>query len=232
MRMQRYYILISFIIAACHLSSQNLNPDSVKAEVESVSDSLYFKVTAFQIETQLSFLMQGVTISIIQPDTLTMSFPSAMMVRNKVKRHPNEVKAVLTSRQRQEIGRDSMNHVVRPDVQPLVAALNDTTAMVYYQGKNITTRDFNIDVDREKAIMCFAFRLNKKYFLDNNEILNLFISSKPSNNGERTEFRGKKLSGENAPRPNGLGEGIKKEDVQKRSFQKAISIRISKNYGE
>lgn len=231
MRM-RYYILISFIMAACHLSSQNLNPDSVKAEVESVGDNLYFKVTAYQIETQLTFLMQGVTVSVIQPDTLIMSFPSAMMVRNKVKRHPNEVKAVLTSRKRQEIGRDSMNHVVRPDVQPLVAALNDTTAIVVYQGKNKTTRNFNIDVDRDKAIMSFSFGLNKKYFSNNNETINLLISSLPLSKGERTEFLGKKLSGENAPRPNGLGEGIKKEDVQKRTFQKTISVRISKDYGE
>lgn len=232
MRMQRYYILISFLMTACHLSSQNLNPDSVKAEVESVDDSLLFKVTAYQIETQLTFLMQGVTVSVIQPDTLVMSFPSAMMVRNKVKRHPNEVKAVLASSQRQEVGRDSMNRVVRPDVQPLVAALNDTTAIVAYQGKNKTTRNFNIDVDRDKAIMSFSFRLNKKYFSNNNELISLLISSIPFSKGEKAEFLGEKLSGENAPRPNGLGEGIKREDVQKRTFQRTITVRISKAHGE
>lgn len=232
MRMRRYYILMMFMMAVCHLSSQNLNPDSVKADVKSVGDSLYFKVTVYQIETQLTFLMQGLTVSIIHPDTLVMSFPSAMMVRNKVKRHPNEVKAVLASRQRQEMGCDSMNHVVRPDVQPLVAALNDTTATVVYQGKNETTRNFNIDVDRDKAIMCFSFGLNKKYFSNNSKTMTLHISSIPLGRGGRTEFIGKKLSGENAPRPNGLGEGIKKEDVQKRTFQNTISIRISKDNGE
>ena len=229
MKMQRYYILISFIMTACHLSSQNLSPNSVKAEVESVGDSLYFKVTVNQIETQLTFLMQGVMVSVIQPDTLIMSFPSAMMVRHKVKRHPNEVKAVLSSKQRQEIGRDSMNHVVRPDVQPLISALNDTTAIVIYQGKDKTTRNFNIDVDRDKAIMSFSFRLNKKCFSKPTEIINLLISSIPLSMGERAEFLGKKLSGENAPRPNGLGEGIKMEDVQNRTFHKAVSIRISKD---
>lgn len=232
MRMQRIYILISFMMAVCHLSSQNLNPDSVKADVESAGDSLYFKVTVYQIETQLTFLMQGLDIHVLQPDALTMSFPSAIMVRNKVKRHPNEVKAVLASKQRQGVGRDSKNHVVRPDVQPLVAALNDTTATVVYQGKNETTRNFNIAIDRDKAIMSFSFRLNKKCFSKKHEIINLLISSIPFSMSERPEFLGKRLSGENAPRPNGLGEGIKKEDVQKRTFQKKFSVRISKDYGE
>ena len=63
-------------------------------------------------------------------------------------------------------------------------------------------------------------------------MINLLISSKPLGIGERNEFHGKRLSDENAPRPNGLGEGIRKEDIQKRSFQKTISAIIIKDNEE
>ena len=215
------------------LPAQSLVPDSVRIEVLELDDSLELKLTSSQVETQLTFLMQGLNVCVIQPDTMTMSFPSAAMVRSKVKRHPNEVKAVLSSRQRQQMGQDSINHVVRPDVQPLVAALNDTTASIRYQGEDVTTRNFKIDVDRDKALMSFSIRVLKSKIQVQDDKINLLVSSIPLHHkGDRPEFVGKRLSGEKTPHPNGLGEGIRKEDVSKRMFQKMMSVAISRVNGE
>ena len=206
-------------------------PETVKAEATQNGDSIEFKLTAYEIETQLTFLMQGLEVSVFQPDTLTMSFPSAAMVRNKVKRHPNEVKAVLASPKEQLVGRDTIHHVIRPDVQPLVSALNDTTACITYKGKKNITHGFKIDIDREKAIMSFVIRTGRNMVKIQDDVLHLMLSSIPSYHlGDRAEFDGIRFSREKTPHPKGLGEGIRKEDVDKRTYRNSIFVKIKQSY--
>ena len=199
-------------------------PDSIEAMAIEQEDSIVLKVTAYKIETQLTFLMQGLTIRIEQPDTLALVFPSAKMVKHKVKRHPNEVKAVLASQRKLHgTGHDSIHQVVRPDVQPLVVALNDTTATAKYKGSTIETRSFHIDVDRERAIMTFDAKIPRDYLnIANGTIVFTILSIPP--NGDLQEFDGKRLSGDKAPTPNGLGEGIKKGDDTSRTIYKSFKI--------
>lgn len=204
-------------------------PDSISVKATEQHDSLEIQITAYKIETQLTFLMQGLNILIEQPDTVTLSFPSAPMVRNKVKRHPNEVKAVLESqRKRQGAGHDSINHVVRPDVLPLVAALNGTTATMAFRGATDAIHGFKIDVDRENAVMVFTIKVSTCFIDAKREKLLLCIYSTPENEN-RQEFTGKRLSGENSPRPNGLGEGFRKEDAASRTFRKMLSVIVYKD---
>ncbi len=226
MKNVRFVIMAVFILASELLSAQPSVPDSIKVKALQKGDSIALQLTAYQIETQLTFLMQGVNITVIQPDTLTIYFPSADMVKNKVKRHPNEVKAVLEKQRRQQSGQDTINHVVRPDVQPLVAALNDTTANIYYQKTKIVTREYRIDVNREDAIMTFSFKLHKNFISSINGFITISLFSAPSSVSNRAEFVGKRLSDENSPHPKGLGEGIRKEDFFKRTFKKSITIKV------
>lgn len=205
--------------------AHDVNTDDVDVIVLEKEDSISIKLTASKIETQLTFLMQGLNISVLQEDTLTLSFPSALVVRDRVKRHPNEVKAELSSTKGRRIGNDSINQVIRPDVQPLIAALNDTTATLKNQSTNIDIRSFKIEVDVEKEQMTFSIRFSKKYILDNSDELSLSISSIPDDNN-RKEFSGRRLSSEKQKSPNGLGEGIRKEDVEKRSFYKLAVVKV------
>lgn len=207
--------------------AHDVNTDDVDVIVLEKEDSISIKLTASKIETQLTFLMQGLNISVLQEDTLTLSFPSALVVRDRVKRHPNEVKAELSSTKGRRIGNDSINQVIRPDVQPLIAALNDTTATLKNQSTNIDIRSFKIEVDVEKEQMTFSIRFSKKYILDNSDELSLSISSIPDDNN-RKEFSGRRLSSEKQKSPNGLGEGIRKEDVEKRSFYKLAVVKVDK----
>lgn len=204
--------------------AHDVNTDDVDVIVLEKEDSISIKLTASKIETQLTFLMQGLNISVLQEDTLTLSFPSALVVRDRVKRHPNEVKAELSSTKGRRIGNDSINQVVRPDVQPLVAALNDTTAILKHKGTNIYIRSFKIEVDVEKELMTFTIHFPKKYILDNGEELCLSLSSIPNYNN-RKEFSGRRLSLEKQKNPNGLGEGIRKDDIEKRSFYKEVVVK-------
>ena len=226
MKSIRFIIATMFILASDVLSARTSVPDSIEVKALQKGDSITFQLTAYQIEKQLTFLMQGLNITVAQPDTLVMSIPSAAMVRNKVKRHPNEVKAVLEKQRKRQSGQDSINHVVRPDVQPLVAALNDTTATIIYKSKKFSTRKYKIDVDREKAVMTFSFVVHKGYISTTDGFITVYLFSAPSGRSDRAEFAGRRLSEENSLHPNGLGEGIRKEDVSKRTFKKNLTIKV------
>jgi len=217
-------ILSLLTMSTISVFAHDVNTDDVDVIVLENEDSISIKLTALKIETQLAFLMQGLNISVLQEDTLTLSFPSALVVRDRVKRHPNEVKAELSSTKDRRIGNDTINHVVRPDVQPLVAALNDTTAILKHKGTNIYIRSFKIEVDVEKERMTFTIHFPKKYILDNGEELCLSLSSIPNYNN-RKEFSGRRLSLEKQKNPNGLGEGIRKDDIEKRNFYKEVVVK-------
>lgn len=232
MRNVRFIIVTMCVLASELLSARPSLPDSIEVKALQKDDSITLQLTAYQIETQLTFLMQGVNFTIVQPDTLTMSFPSAAMVRNKVRRHPNEVKAVLEMQRKQHPGQDSIHHVVRPDVQPLIAALNDTTATICYQSDKVSTHDYQIYVDRESAIMTFSFKLHRNNITSIGGLIDVSVYSAPFSKSDRAEFVGKRLSEENSPHPNGLGEGMRKEDVSKRTFKKSIVVKIEDSYEE
>lgn len=199
----------------------------VETKIEQNGDSINVMISVHEIETQLTFLMQGLSIRLEQTDSLTFFFPSAPMVRSKVRRHPNEVKAVLAEKERmRSIGKDTVNQVVRPDVQPLVAALNDTTATIVFGRQSVTTRCFHISVDREKALMTFmaTFPMNRIATEDGN--VTLTLSSQPISGGDRAEYEGRRLSGEQAQGPRGLGEGLRRDNAASRIFKEKVTRMI------
>ena len=206
-----------------------IESDNVYADAQRDGETLLLSISVRQIETQLTFLMQGLNISIAQQDTVTISFPSAAMVRHKVKHHPNEVKAVLVTDREAQSGHNDGNHVVRPDVQPLVAALCDTTATITCGNTTTQTKNYSISVNREKAIMKFTISLNMNQNAIIGNKLHLALSSNPIVKGDMTEFDGKRLSSENAPNPDGLGEGIRKKDFEERTFHKDIYVNIQQD---
>ena len=227
-RIRKITSIIS-LLAMFFLPATAAVPDSIDVKAWEQQDSVEIQITVYKIETQLTFLMQGLNIIVEQPDTVTLSFPSAPMVRNKVKRHPNEVKAVLAPGTLPASGRDSINHVVRPDVLPLVAALNDTTATILYmvEGSRLEVQSsrFNIDVDRENAVMVFSIKVPACYIDTKVTKLDLCIYSVPVGENMQ-EFTGRRLSGENSPRPNGLGEGLRNGEAASRTFRKSLAVAI------
>lgn len=231
MKTLRNIVQIVFFLAFGILPVNAVVTDSTDVKVCELNDSLEIQITAYKIETQLTFLMQGLNIRVEQPDTVTLCFPSGPMVKDKVKRHPNEVKAMLATQRKRQEEHDSLNNVVRPDVLPLVAALNDTTATISTHGILYSTHGFNIYVDRDNAIMVFSIKVPVCWVNTKEEKLDLCIYSIPDGES-KLEFDGRRLSDERAPRPNGLGEGLRKGDAASRTFRKSLSVLISKDDAE
>ena len=90
------------------------------------------------------------------------------------------------------------------------------------------THDFHIAVDREHAIMVFTIAIRKDWLTGTADSVQLRIYSCPPFSGDRQEFVGKRLSGEHSPQPQGLGEGIRKVDVPKRTYNQTVITQISK----
>ena len=213
------------MLTTVQLAAQNQMSDSICVKAYNCGDSIDIQITVYKIETQLMFLMQGLNIQVIQPDTTLISFPSAVMVKNKVKRHPNEVKATLLSQTRyNNVGRDSINQVIRPDVRPLIEALNDTTILTICKEKIVNTHNFSIKVNTEKATMMFKTKLQKE-LINEGDFLSLYIYSVPVFKNNTAEFSGMKLSDERN-RSNGLGEGITKDNRNDKIFKLKTIVKL------
>lgn len=171
------------------------------------NDSLCVSATTSNTKIQLTALMQGLTLK-VQDKGISFSFPSAPMVRSKLKRHPNEVKAMMR--------RDNAGEEVKPDLQPLIQALSDTVGvMVDSLNKQYSIRSFKFLLDKENAKLTFSVKLPLTVDKDSIELM---MSSAPGNLYDRKEFTGRRLSCESSPSPNGLGEAPMKKDDRNRTF--------------
>lgn len=232
MRQYTQYIIITLIFSVLTvkpITAHNQLSDTITVEAFDCGDSIKFQITVYKIEIQMTFLMQGLNIQIIQPDTTTISFPSALLVKDKVKRHPNEVKATLLSQtSTRSFERDSANQVRRPDVRPLIAALNDTDAIISHNHIIMQTTNFNIGIHLEKTVMTFSVSLPSNFIDITNDTISVCISSTPAFKGVKEEYTGNRLSKKHIPTPKGLGEGIKKEDFPSRIIKRHITSKIIK----
>ncbi len=194
------------------VGEEDMSAPAVSAQVN--GDNITWTVTTTNPKHQLSFLMQGLTITAGSgSQNLTFRFPDARMVRDKVKRHPNEVKPTFTA--------DSVGQETRPDLLPLITALNDTTATI--DGK--PTRQFNIALDRETTKLTFTATTAKGDFAGETAVS---ITSAPPQQMGR-EFTGNNLS--NQPHqhqnPGGLGEAPQSPNDSSRNIEHKTTVIIN-----
>lgn len=169
---------------------------------------------------QLSFLMQGLRITIL--DTLkhpaiSISFPDAGMVRDKIKHHPNEVKAM-----HRQTGDE-----VRPDLLPLIYALNDTCCVATsYDGQPISC-SHSIVLDKTSGEMIFELSIIPPSSILLQDSIVVEIISSPVE--IKSEFEGQRLSQENRMPPSGMGQPPKSNKDQNRisRFCKMLQIENS-----
>lgn len=173
--------------------------DSLSIEANSVNDTLAIKLATNNPKVQMSFLMQGFSVHFCNEDSAKHCYvimPNAGMVRHLLPRHPNEVKASLTKGGVGEI---------RPDLQPLITALNAVpTTLIVYDSTKIDCKH-NIALDKDKGIICFSVDIPRQYIYNTNDSLNILIESRPSKDFGHKEYSGARLSRENQMPTNGLG---------------------------
>ena len=117
-----------------------------------------------------AFLMQGLSLTIPNLDMLDstrITFPSARDVSPKITRHPGEVKATLKD-----------NKEKRPDIRPLLVALNDTTTCIEVRNQRNYVHDYQIEVEPNTGTIRYSVTLPAKKFHTIDEVL---LTSKPDN---------------------------------------------------
>lgn len=216
--------LLSILTCCCCLWGNAATDTHVRVHRSFSEDSLICEFTTSEPNVQLSFLMQGVTIQFVADgDTVGITLPDASVVRNKVKRHPNEVKP--TFRQ------DSVGEEIRPDLQPLITALCDTTALlVDGNGVKKPVRDFSIELNREERVLLLRTALPWAH--SSTDSATVMIVSKAKQGMGGREFSGTRLSAEDRPNPNGLGEAPIAGEEQKRNVSLVYTVFIEGREGE
>ena len=182
----------NLFLSLCVLLSQfamgqhtNKLSDSLSVKVHSNKDTLSICVVASGAKYQMSFLMQGMEVSIKDTSNITIAsiqLPNAREARGRLNHHPNEVKAM----------HGSNGHEIRPDLGPLISVLN--------QIESISSDS----TDKEEGLMTFLIRFAKLECIQPNDTVIIDITSKPIE--AQREFSGRLLSRENRRPPGGLGQ--------------------------
>lgn len=204
------FLGINFVYNVHAIDTDSLE---IKVNAEQQNDGLHCSIITNNPKHQLSLLMQGLQLYIIgNSDTIHARFPDAMMVRHKVKRHPNEVKPMFR--------KNNEGEEVRPDLQPLIKALADTVAYIDVSGETIQTRDFGITLNKRSKSMCFDICIPDTSLAD--ETVKINVVCKPQKYDNK-EFRGKRLSKEKRRNPAGLGEAPSSQNDKNRMIDYTVS---------
>lgn len=217
-RFVSWILLLSFMF--CQFTPANAADDAWIIKATRSKGNLTLKLVAKDPKQQLAVLMQGLNVD-IPSENVTVTFPSAPMVKNKMKHHPNEVKAMMR--------KDKSKEEIRPDLFPLIQALSDTTATIQQKNRKKAklTRNFNIELDKENAILSFSVTMPiSSKVLKKADTLSVEVYSAPGNLSSRKEFTGNRLSKEEGPVKNGLGQASMGMDDKNRTiqFQRTINI--------
>lgn len=195
----------------------NLDIEDVAIDASCSKDSLHVNITTSVPKIQLSFLMQGLRITILDSlkhPAITIELPNAKMVRDKIKHHPNEVKAMHRT----------AGEEVRPDLLPLISALNDTCSKATSFDYQTISCSHTIVLDKTNGEMTFAVCILSSSSILLKDSFWVEIFSFPIET--KSEFDGRRLSQENRMPPGGMGQPKKGNNNHNRNirFLKMVSI--------
>lgn len=218
-----FILLVPLILLYCvEVWAQNMGEEcedlSVKAEF--YNDTLRISLSSQCRKIQLSFLMQGVCVGFVEKsrsDTAFVEFPTASDVRTLIKRHPNEVKAMHYGNGLQE---------VRPDLLPLVDALNSQKAKFIKNGNESDSCRHCIAINKESGSITFVAVVPIPGSELNGDSLALTISSIPRNYKDNAEFSGSRRSRENRQLQNGMGDSPDEREAWKRQYRNQVTVGI------
>lgn len=148
-----------------------------------------------------TLLMQGFQLYLygIKTDTTIVTFPSAKDVGDKIAHHPGEVKATLQGEKEK-----------RPDMRPLVAALNKTDVMVAKNGLHpvLLQEGYEVSINPSNGMLSYSVVVPYNYIIDGSNVVTL-LSQPDADMVETGEFSGQRYvnrSTEHRPQPFGVNE--------------------------
>lgn len=165
-----------------------------------------------------TLLMQGFQLYLygIKTDTTIVTFPSAKDVGDKIAHHPGEVKATLQGEKEK-----------RPDMRPLVAALNKADAMVSKNGLHPVSlqEGYEVSINPSNGMLSYSVIVPDSYIIDGSNVVTL-LSQPDADMVETGEFSGQYANRSTEYRPQPFGVGEKDGNAEQR---KTIKIQFDFN---
>lgn len=204
-----YFCLLVFITSCA--TSGNISKCAVPFENRgeiSLTKEETDKCIQFTLETSdpvalRTLLMQGFKLNFYgkdkESDTITIEFPSANDVSDKIDHHPGEVKATLLNEKEK-----------RPDLRPLVSALNEANVTISKRKKISNLHNAHqVSVDPSTGILSYAFSLTYETIKIPNFSATLISVPKKEIQGknEFSEQGFTNRSNPNTPQPLGASNG-------------------------
>lgn len=204
-------ILFAFVllqIVGCS-STNNLYQSSVQFEehgeislsYEEAENGLCMTLETSDPVALRTLLMQGLTLFIQQGmnDTIMVTFPSAKDVSNDMEHHPGEVKATLSDDKEK-----------RPDIRPLVAALNKAEVFICCNDSIEFAHFHKIEINASMGNLAYQVIVPYHFMKPDNLGFTVTLLSKPDTAMlQKGEFSSEKFtsrSSENRPQPFGVGQ--------------------------
>ncbi len=159
-----------------------------------------------------TLLMQGFQLYLYgkNTDTTIVAFPSAKDVGDKIDHHPGEVKATIQGNQEK-----------RPDMRPLIAALNKADISVSKNGlQPIQLQEgHEVSIDPSNGMLSYSVTIPNDYVINGKYDVTL-LSQPDADMNEKGEFDGQgyvSRSAENRPQPFG-GSGTNSQTDQRKTI--------------
>lgn len=214
--------IVVLLLCLCHVYGHkpaNLAEDA-QIRVVAHHDSLNIRLITSDPSFQLSALMQGLHFNLHDSalcQVVEIVLPNAKMVRNKIKHHPNEVKAM-----HKQAGEE-----VRPDLLPLISALNDTCCIATSCEGHPISCSHIISLNKTNGEMTFSLCILPPNNISLQDSVMVEVQSSPIE--MRPEFEGRRLSQENRMPPGGMGQPPIGNNDQNRiaHFTKMVQIENS-----
>lgn len=151
-----------------------------------------------------TLIMQGFTLNMSGVKNYTILIPSAKDVEGSISHHPGEVKATMQGNQQK-----------RPDIRPVIEALNKVDAQIFANGKKVgSAKSFKTVIDPSTGTLSYSVTLSKVYGMD--LPVNITCTSKPQLDND--EFQNGNFANRNEgqrPQPFGVGQPQRPNDGQK-----------------
>ncbi len=151
-----------------------------------------------------TLVMQGFYLTFSGEHEYMVKVPSAKDVENLISHHPSEVKATLQGNQEK-----------RPDIRPVLEALNKTDVFIYLKGKKAgKVKKFNVNIDPANGTLTYSIMLPNIYTMDLPLSVNL-LSRREVENDEFHEGQQLNRNTSERPQPFGVGQPARPNDNQK-----------------
>lgn len=199
--------VLLYIITSCSTSS-NISkctvPFSDKGEITlnraDAENGIHLTLETSDPVALRTLLMQGFQLRLygVTTDTTIVAFPSAKDVGNKITHHPGEVKATIQGEREK-----------RPDMRPLVAALNKAGVIVSKNGLHPVSlrEEHEVSINPSNGMLSYNVIIPNDYVIDGNYVT---LLSQPDadmvENGEFSEQGYANRSMEKRPQPFGVNE--------------------------